>query len=76
MLTLVVEESAEQKVNPVTVLTNPFAVTLTLPLVPLETTAVIVESFCTVKLVAFIPPKFTFETFTKFVPFKVTVVPV
>jgi hypothetical protein len=45
MLTLVVDVSGEQKTNPAIVLTNPFAVTLTLPLAPIETTAVIVESF-------------------------------
>ena len=51
-------------------------VTLTLPLVPPATTAVIVESLTTINEVAIVPPKLTEEAPVKLAPLIVTVVPV
>ena len=63
-------------VNPV-LLALPFAVvTLTLPVVPAATTAVILVALTTVNEVAAVPPKLTAVAPVKFVPVIVTVCPV
>ena len=53
----------------------PRVVTLTLPLVPLATTAVILVELTTVFDVAVVPPKLTTVAPVKLVPVMVTVVP-
>ena len=63
-------------VNPA-LLTMPFAVvTLTLPVAPAPTTAVILVALTTVNEVAAVPPKLTAVVPVKFVPVIVTVCPV
>ena len=46
-------------VNPASVAVPPGVVTLTLPVVPLATTAVMLVAFTTLKLFAAVPPKLT-----------------
>ena len=65
-----------QKVKPVLAPVPLAVVTLTLPLVPLPTTAVMVVAFTTVNEVAAVPPKLTAVAPVKFVPVMVTVEPV
>ena len=63
-------------VNPA-LLAMPFAVvTLTLPVAPAPTTAVILVALTTVNEVAAVPPKLTAVAPVKFVPVIVTVCPV
>jgi hypothetical protein len=62
-------------VNPAAVAVPAGVVTLTLPELPLATTAVIVVALITVKEVAPRPPKLTMEAPVKLVPVIVTVVP-
>ena len=63
-------------VNPA-LLAMPFAVvTLTLPVAPAPTTAVILVALTTVNEVAAVPPKLTAVVPVKFVPVIVTVCPV
>ena len=63
-------------VNPA-LLAMPFAVvTLTLPVAPVPTTAVILVALTTVNEVAEVPPKLTAVAPVKFVPVIVTVCPV
>lgn len=63
-------------VKPVRVPVPPGLVTLILPEVPAETTAVMLVAETTVKEVAAVPPKLTAVTPIKFVPVRVTVAPV
>ena len=64
---------ADIKVNPV-LLALPFGVvTLTLPVVPAATTAVILVALTTVNEVAIVPPKLTAVAPVKLVPVIVTV---
>ena len=62
-------------VNPESVAVPPGAVTLTLPLVPLATTAVMDVALTTLNEVAAVPPKLTAVAPVRFVPVIVTVVP-
>jgi len=62
-------------VNPAKVTVPPGVVTLTLPEVPVPTTAVMVVAFTTVNDVATVPPKLTAVAPVKLVPVMVTVVP-
>jgi hypothetical protein len=64
------------KVNPPRVAVPPGVVTLTLPVVPLATTAVMVVASTTVYEVAAEPPKLTVVAPVKLVPVMVTVAPV
>ena len=63
------------KVNPLLVAVPPGVVTLTFPVVPAATMAVIVVAFTTLNEVASVPPKLTAVASVKFVPVMVTVVP-
>ena len=62
-------------VNPESVAVPPGVVTLTLPLVPLATTAVMDVALTTLNEVAAVPPKLTAVAPVKLVPVIVTVVP-
>jgi len=67
---------AAVNVNPV-LLAMPFeVVTLTLPVAPAPTTAVILVALTTANEVAAVPPKLTADAPVKFVPVMVTVCPV
>ena len=65
-----------EKVNPARVPMPTAVVTVTLPLVPAATTAVMVSGLTTVNDVADVPPNFTDEELQKPVPVMVTVCPV
>ena len=65
-----------EKVNPARVPMPAAVVTVTLPLVPAATTAVMVSGLTTVNDVADVPPNFTDEELQKPVPVMVTVCPV
>jgi hypothetical protein len=66
---------AAEYVNPVSVPVPPAVVTLTAPVVPVPTTAVICVAELTVKLVAAVPPKLTALALVKPVPVIVTEAP-
>ena len=64
-----------KKLNPDKLPVPPIVVTLTFPLVPALTIAVIILSFTTEKLVATVPPKLTTVVPKKYLPFTITVEP-
>ena len=66
----------ERKVNPARTAVPSGVVTLTLPLVPAATTAVILVAETTLKEAAAVPPKLTAVVPRKLTPVMVTVVPV
>ena len=63
------------KVNPARFAVPPGVVTVTFPLAPAPTTAVICVGEFTTKEAAFVPPNCTTEALLKFVPVIVTVAP-
>jgi hypothetical protein len=72
----VIVGTVAEYVNPASVPVPPGVVTLTAPVVPVPTTAVICVAELTVKLVAAVPPKLTALALVKPVPVIVTEVPV
>ena len=64
---------ADVNVNPVLLAMPLDVVTLTLPVAPVPTTAVMLVALTTVNEVAAVPPKLTADAPVKFVPVKVTV---
>ena len=64
---------ADVNVNPILLAMPLDVVTLTLPVVPVPTTAVMLVALTTVNEVAAVPPKLTADAPVKFVPVKVTV---
>jgi hypothetical protein len=73
---VMVGANAELKINPDIEAVPPIVVTLTLPDVPVPTTAVMVVAFTTVYDLAAVPPKVTAVAPVKPVPLIVTVTPV